>query len=254
MGYSPLVSYIKLSPHHSGRRNHKIDTVTIHHMAGNLSVETCGQVFQTKRASANYGVGSDGRIALYVDEDNRSWASASDANDNRAVTIEVANSAGGPDWPVSPAAMDALVQLLADICRRNGIPRLLWKGDKSLIGQVDKQNMTVHQWFMATACPGPYLMRNMGETARRVNERLAGTGAQSAPSPGQSGGFIPYTVRVTVSNLNIRKGPGTNYPSAGYIKPSVYTITEEVSGKGATKWGKLKSGVGWISLDYATKT
>ena len=159
MSNSPLVTYTKLSPNHSGRRNHVIDTVSIHCMAGNASVETCGALFAdpSRKASSNYGIGSDGRIALYVDEANRSWCTSSASNDHRAITIEVANNGGAPDWPVSDKAYSALLDLLTDICRRNGIKKLLWKGDKSLIGQVDKQNMTVHRWFAAKACPGDYL-------------------------------------------------------------------------------------------------
>lgn len=169
---SPLVSYTKLSPMHSGQRTHVIDTVSIHCMAGNLSVETCGDLFQRKEASSNYGIGSDGRIALYVDEANRSWCTSNAANDDRAVTIEVANTVAAEPWPVSDKAYAALIDLLEDICRRNGIKKLLWKGDKSLIGQVDKQNMTVHRWFAAKACPGDWLYSRHGQIAAMVNARL----------------------------------------------------------------------------------
>ena len=176
MSNSPLVTYTKLSPNHSGRRNHVIDTVSVHCMAGNASVETCGALFAdpSRKASSNYGIGSDGRIALYVDEANRSWCTSNAANDHRAITIEVANNGGAPDWPVSGKAYSALLDLLTDICRRNNIKELLWKGDKSLIGQVDKQNMTVHRWFAAKACPGDYLYNRHGEIAAEVNRRLKG--------------------------------------------------------------------------------
>lgn len=141
MSNSPLVSYTRLSPNHSGKRQHIIDTVSIHCMAGNATVETCGAIFAdpARNASSNYGIGSDGRIALYVDEANRSWCTSNAANDHRAITIEVANNGGAPDWPVSDQAYEALIQLLVDICRRNpGIGRLRWLGDKNLIGQVDQ--------------------------------------------------------------------------------------------------------------------
>lgn len=176
MSNSPLVTYTKLSPNHSGKRNHAIDTISIHCMAGNASVETCGALFAnpSRKASSNYGIGSDGRIALYVDEANRSWCTSSASNDNRAITIEIANNGGAPNWPVSSKAYAALLDLLTDICRRNGIKKLLWKGDKSLIGQVDKQNMTVHRWFAAKACPGDYLYNRHGEIAAEVNRRLEG--------------------------------------------------------------------------------
>lgn len=176
MSNSPLVSYTKLSQHHSGKRTHAIDTISVHCMAGNLSVETCGALFSRsdKEASSNYGIGSDGRIALYVDEANRSWCTSSKSNDQRAVTIEVANTVAADPWPVSDAAYTALINLLVDICQRNGIKKLLWKGSKSLIGQVDQQNMTVHRWFAAKACPGDWLYEHHGQIADEVNKRLSG--------------------------------------------------------------------------------
>lgn len=174
MSNSKLVSYTKLSPNHSGKRNHKIDTISIHCMAGNLSVESCGDLFAnpSRKASSNYGIGSDGRIALYVDEANRSWCTSSASNDHRAITIEVANTVAKDPWPVSDAAYNSLINLLVDICQRNGIKELKWKGDKSLIGQVDKQNMTVHRWFAAKACPGDWLYSRHGQIAAAVNARL----------------------------------------------------------------------------------
>jgi len=174
MSNSKLVCYTRLSPNHSGKRSHKLDTVSIHCMAGNLSVETCGELFAnpSRQASSNYGIGSDGRIALYVDEVNRSWCTSSGSNDNRAVTIEVANTEAKHPWPISDAAYKALIELLVDICQRNNIKKLLWKGDKSLIGQVDKQNMTVHRWFANKACPGDFLYDLHPQIAAEVNERL----------------------------------------------------------------------------------
>ncbi|MCC8079512.1 MAG: N-acetylmuramoyl-L-alanine amidase [Oscillospiraceae bacterium] len=175
MSNSPLISYTQLSPNNSGARNHVIDTVSIHCMAGDLSVESCGALFAktSTAASSNYGIGSDGRIALYVDEANRSWCTSSGSNDNRAVTIEVANCGGADEgWPVSDAAYTSLIALLADICQRNGIAKLLWQGDKSLIGQTNKQNMTVHRWFAAKACPGDWLYSRHGQIAAEVNTIL----------------------------------------------------------------------------------
>lgn len=174
MSNSPLVNYVHISPNKTSPRNHKIDTITIHHMAGNLSVEACGNVFTptSRQASSNYGIGSDGRIGMYVEEKDRSWCSSSGANDNRAITIEVANDGGAPDWHVSDAAIKSLIELCVDICKRNGIARLLWKNDKSLVGQVDKQNLTIHQWFAPTACPGPYLHNKLGYIADEVNKKL----------------------------------------------------------------------------------
>lgn len=175
MSNSKLVSYTRLSPNHSGKRRHAIDTISIHCMAGNLSVESCGRLFadRSREASSNYGIGSDGRIALYVDEGNRSWCTSSASNDNRAVTIEVANCADGEPWPITEEAYRSLINLLVDICKRNHIPELRWKGDQNLVGQVEKQNMTVHRWFANKACPGEWLYERHGEIAAEVNRRLS---------------------------------------------------------------------------------
>lgn len=174
MSNSPLVSYVQLSPNCTRPRNRKIDTITIHCMAGNLSVWDCGNLFADpkRQASSNYGIDSEGRIALYVDEANRSWCSSSPSNDHRAITIEVANTKAKPPWPVSEAAYKSLIDLLVDICTRNGIEKLLWEGDKTLVGNVDRQNMTVHRWFANKDCPGDYLYNLHGQIAREVNARL----------------------------------------------------------------------------------
>lgn len=174
MSNSSLVNYKLLSPNHSGIRKHAIDTVSIHCMAGNLTVEQCGRLFANPntQASSNYGIGSDGRIALYVEEKNRSWCTSSAANDNRAITIEVANTVGYEPYPVSDAAYNSLIKLLADICKRNGIPELRWQADPSLIGQVSRQNMTVHRWFANKSCPGTWLYQRHGQIAADVNKLL----------------------------------------------------------------------------------
>jgi len=174
MSNSPLVVYTKLSPNCNTPRKYKIDTITIHHMAGNGTIEAVGNMFAnpSRQGSSNYGVGSDGRIGLYVDEANRAWTSSSPENDHRAITIEVANDTNAPNWTVSDKALKSLILLCADICKRNGIKRLLWQNDKNLIGQAEKQNMTKHNWFAATTCPGPYLESKFGYIADEVNKIL----------------------------------------------------------------------------------
>lgn len=174
MSNSSLVSYTKLSPNCDHPRTHAIDKITIHHMAGDLSVETCSNLFAkpSYEASSNYGIGSDGRVGLYVDEGDRAWASASPSNDNRAVNIEVANCATGGDWPVSNAAYSKLIDLCVDICQRNGIKALNYTGDAD-------GNLTEHRMFVATACPGPYLHERMGRIAAEVNSRLSAQPAKS---------------------------------------------------------------------------
>lgn len=171
---SPLATFTRISPNKTSPRNHAIDTITIHCMAGNGTVESCGNLFAnpSRQASSNYGIGSDGRIGMYVEEKDRSWCSSNSANDHRAITIEVANDGGAPDWHVSDKALASLIKLCADICKRNNIKKLLWQGDKNLIGQVNKQNMTVHRWFAAKACPGDYLYNKHGYIAEEVNKLL----------------------------------------------------------------------------------
>lgn len=173
MSNSPLVNYTKISPYKNSPRNHKIDKITIHHMAGNLTVETCGNVFQSSKSSANYGVGSDGSVGMYVEEKDRSWASSSPENDNRAVTIEVANSATGDNWPVSDKALEKTIELCVDICKRNGIAKLNFTGDKT-------GNLTMHSYFVATECPGPYLKSKFKYIADEVNRRLSGNKAEQS--------------------------------------------------------------------------
>lgn len=250
MSNSPLVNYTKLSPHCNKPRKAKIDTITIHHMAGNITVETCGQVFQTRQASSNYGVDGKGRIGMYVEEANRSWASSSPENDHRAVTIEVANSGGAPDWPVNDKAYAALIELVADICKRNGIEKLVWSDFKSdRVNHKNGCNMTVHQDFAATNCPGPYLLKKMPQIAADVNKKLTPTVSPAPPAETLYG----YHVKVTATHLPIRSGPSTAFASKNYIKPGVYTIVEEQKSPDGSTWGRLKSGAGWIILDGVMK-
>lgn len=193
MSNSALVDYTRLSPNRSHPRNHTIDKITIHHMAGNLSVETCGSVFanSSREASANYGIGSDGRVGLYVDEGDRAWASASPGNDNRAVNIEVANCATGGDWPVSSAAYNKLIDLCVDICQRNGIKTLNYTGGAD-------GNLTEHRMFMATACPGPYLHERMPQIAAAVNARL---GAAEVPAEDNNTNTKEETINMELRML-----------------------------------------------------
>ena len=178
MGYtnSSLATVKVLSPNHSGQRNHEIDTITIHCVVGQLTAKRIGEIFQSesKKASSNYGIGCDGSIGLYVEERNRSWCSSSASNDHRAVTIEVASDKTEP-YAVTDEAYKALINLVADICKRNGIKELKWKADKSLIGQVDEQNMTVHCWFANKSCPGTYLYNRHSQIAKEVNAKLKGS-------------------------------------------------------------------------------
>lgn len=175
MGYtnSSLATVKVLSPNHSGERNHEIDTITIHCVVGQCTAKRIGEIFQSKskKASSNYGIGYDGSIGLYVEERNRSWCSSSASNDNRAITIEVASDTTEP-YAITDKAYQSLIALLTDICKRNDIKELKWEADKSLIGQVDRQNMTVHRWFANKSCPGTYLYERHSQIAKEVNENL----------------------------------------------------------------------------------
>jgi hypothetical protein len=184
MSNSPLVTYTKLSPNKTSPRNHKIDTITIHCVVGQVTVERLGEIFApTKRqASCNYGIGLDGKIGMYVEEKDRSWCSSSASNDNRAITIEVASDTKHP-YAVTDKAYNALIDLIADICKRNGIKELKWKGDKSLVGQIDKQNMTVHRWFANKSCPGDYLYNRHTDIMNKVNAKLGNLSAEAQKAP-----------------------------------------------------------------------
>jgi len=193
MSNSPLVNYTKISPNKTSPRKQPIDTITIHCVVGQCTVETLGNVFApaTRQASSNYGVGYDGRIGMYCEEKDRSWCTSSSANDNRAITIEVASDTTHP-YAVTDKALAALIELCADICKRNGIKRLLWEGNKNLIGQPDKQNMTVHRWFANKSCPGDYLYERHGYIADEVNKRLGAASTPTLPSSPSTPGKLYY--------------------------------------------------------------
>lgn len=321
MANSPLATLRKISPNRTSPRNHAIDTVSIHCYVGQATIESAAKWFSDPNceASCNYVIGYDGRIAVIVDEADRSWCTSNRENDHRAITIEVASDNKHP-FAVKAAAYEALINLLVDICKRNpNIGTLKWKNDKSLIGCPDKQNMTIHRWFANKACPGEYLYSRHSQIAAEVNARLkpSSTNASSSKSSIGEGDTVtiskvatyyngseiphwvlerewvvkkvtgdrvvidkcatdnrainspvnakhltvikrksefPYMVQVTIDDLYIRKGPGTNYAKNGFTGKGIFTITDARSGRGSKKgWGKLKSGQGWISLDYAKR-
>ena len=346
MSNSSLVSYTKLSPNHSGKRTMKIDRITPHCVVGQCTAEGLGDWFAQPsiQASSNYGIDRDGRVGLYVDEGNRSWCSSSNANDQRAVTIECASDTSEP-CAFRDVVYQRLIDLCTDICKRNGKKKLIWFGDKNKTlnysPKSDEMILTVHRWFANKSCPGNWMYARMGDLASKVTARLGGadpkptprpipsgypatpflvkviiddlnyrsegsmdgtvrgqlgkgvftimevrnnwgrlksgagwiylgnpeyctimnsvalppkkTSPAPAPTSGPSGG-VPYLIRITADVLNIRSGPGTDNSRVGSISDhGVYTIVAESSGKGATLWGKLKSGAGWISLDYVKK-
>ena len=189
MGYtnSPLVVYTKLSPNHSGQRTHSIDRITPHCVVGQLSAESiCGCFTSTSRqASCNYGIGTDGRVSLCVEEKNRSWCSSSNANDQRAVTIECASDMNEP-YAMNSSVYDSLIKLCTDICQRNGKKKLLWLGDKNKTLNyalaADEMVLTVHRWFANKSCPGDWLYARLGDLAEKVTAALGGSSGLQASS------------------------------------------------------------------------
>lgn len=301
---SKLVNYTRISPNRSVNRNHKIDTVSIHCVVGQCSVETLGSIFAStsKEASSNYGIGYDGRIGMYVEEKDRSWCTSSASNDNRAITIEVASDTYHP-YRVNDAAYKSLIKLLVDICKRNGIKKLVWSTNKSeRMNHLNGCNMTVHRDYANKSCPGDYLYNLHRQIAKEVNAQLGSDTSSTTKKTlyrvrktwkdvkSQKGAFYDlsnakkcadknkgysvfdengkavytskatnsassFKVQISISDLNIRKGPGTNYATTGkFTGKGVFTIVETKQGTGSAKgWGKLKSGAGWIALDYATR-
>ena len=246
MSNSKLISYTKLSPNHSGKRTHSIDRITPHCVVGQASVEGLGVVFsQSGGVGPNYGIGADGRIGLYVDEGNRSWCSSSNANDQRAVTIECASDATAP-YAFNSKVYASLVKLCVDICKRNGKTKLLWFGDKDkTLNYAPKSGemvLTVHRWFANKSCPGDWMYSRMGKLAEEVTKKLTPAVKETK-------------YKVNSAKLNIRKGPSTKYDIVGRITDKgIYSVTQTKK-VGTQLWGRLKSGAGWICLniEYAAK-
>lgn len=190
MSNSPLVNYTQISPNSSNPRNNKITKITIHHVGGVATVEGIGATFASpaRQASSNYGIGSDGRVGMYVEEKNRSWCSSNRENDNQAITIEVSNDEVGGNWHVSDKVLAKLIDLCVDICQRNGIKKLNYTGDKS-------GNLTEHSVYAQTICCGPYLRSKLPYIAQEVNKRL-GAKTSSAPAPAATTASTLYCVQV----------------------------------------------------------
>lgn len=178
MSNSSLVVYTNLSPNHSGKRTHSIDRITPHCVVGQLSAESiCGCFISSSgEASCNYAIGTDGRVALCVDESNRSWCSSSNSNDQRAVTIECASDKTAP-YTMNSSVYNSLVALCTDICKRNGKNKLIWVSDKekSLAYEPKSGEMvlTVHRWFANKSCPGDWLYSRLGDLASKVTANLS---------------------------------------------------------------------------------
>lgn len=249
---STLVEVVKLSPNHSGARTYKITKFTPHHAAGKISVENLLSVFLpvSRQSSCNYAIGDDGRIGLGVEETNRAWTSSSALNDQQAITVEVSNSTGSPDWLVSEVAWKSLVALAVDCCRRNpGIVRENGKSGLYFDG-TPRASLTLHEMYAATLCPGPHLKSKMLQLCKEVNAILDGANPveEEMIVVGIIYPAIPFMYNVLSDALAIHSKP--NPPANELVTKAIrdkgsYTIVERDG-----TWGRLKSGAGWVSLNY----
>lgn len=235
MSNSKLAKLVMLSPNHSGKRTHTIDRITPHCVVGQATAKRIGEIFAPvkRKGSCNYGIGYDGSIVLIVDEYNRSWCSSSEANDQRAITIECASDSQDP-FAMTDAVYNSLINLCTDICRRNGKSKLIWIDSKKKAlayePQQDEMLLTVHKWFANKLCPGKWLLSRLPELAERVTDKLSHV--------------CPYKVKVS-DNTTIFNALGNaiNVCNAG-----VYTVVLETV-IGSHLMGQLKSGAGYILLD-----
>lgn len=251
MGYtnSPLVDCVKMSPNHSGKRTHRIDRITPHCVVGQCSAERIGDCFPAGReASCNYGIGYDGRVCLIVDEANRSWCTSSNANDQRAITIECASDSTHP-YAFKDACYKKLVKLCIDICQRNGIKKMLWINNKEKALNYEPKAgegiFTVHRWYANKSCPGDWMYNRMGQLCDEVNAGLNG----GSYNPPEQGAVVNYQAKVIADDgLNCRIQPyvANNNLIMTYPAGTILTITKEQNGWGYT-------GTGWVSLDYVEK-
>lgn len=202
MSNSSLVNLVSYSPNHSGRRTHPITKIAIHHTAGVLTAAGIGNVFKStaRQASCNYGIGNDNKVVLVVDECNRAWTTSSSWCDNRAVTIEVSNCQYGGSWLVSDRVLNTLIDLVTDICRRNGIKNCTYTGGTDGVLQM-------HKWYAQTSCPGPYLASKFNYIAQEVNKRLKGGKSTSSSNN-------LYRVRKSWSDSKSQKGAFKGLDSA----------------------------------------
>ena len=254
---SPLVSYTKISPNRTKNRNHAIDTITIHCVVGQCSVQTLGNIFAptSRGTSSNYGVGYDGKIGMYVEEKDRSWCSSSSVNDNRAVTIEVASDTSEP-YAVNQKAYASLLNLVTDICKRNGIKKLIWSKNKNeRVNHLNGCNMTVHRDYANKSCPGTYLYNKHGEIAAEVNKRL-GANATTPQAPSAN---LKFKAGDIVQFAGGKHYKSVDASSGSTVKASKAKITQVASGKhpyhcrAVNEAGAFVSGVyGWVDENTLT--
>ena len=199
------------------------------------------------------------RSVGYVEEKNRSWCSSSNANDQRAITIECASDTSEP-YAFRDVVYKKLITLCVDICKRNGKKKLIWFGDKdktlNYSPKSDEMILTVHRWFANKSCPGNWMYARMGDLASKVTAQLGGSadtgssGGSGSSTPTDSSGKntkfpeTPFLVNVIIDGLNIRTEGSMSGKVVGQTEKGTFTITKVKNG-----WGRLKSGAGWIYLE-----
>lgn len=236
MSNSPLVSYTRLSPNHSGKRTHAIDRITPHCVVGQVTVQSLGNVFApaSRKASSNYGIGLDGAVGMYVEECNRSWCSSSNANDQRAVTIECASDTTAP-YAFRPVVYDRLIELCVDICKRNGKTKLIWidNKDKALAYEPKSGEMllTVHRWFANKSCPGDWMYARMGDLAAKVTAQLSGSGSTGGTGTADDGTAIMGTAQATAAQMTAYiRGVNPNVPQSVIDMIPLYLSEGQIEG------------------------
>lgn len=222
---SPLATYYNRAAN-CYTRDEKIDTITVHCYVGQVTAKQgCDYFATTTRddgASCNYVVGHDGSIGVCVPEDERSGCTSNRANDQRAITIEVASESKHP-YEVTQNAYDSLVKLIADICKRNGIKKLVWSTNKEdRVNHRNGCNMTVHRDYANKSCPGDYLYGKHGEIAALVNKLI---------SP------AAYIDKFNVGDITSNSVKATFKVMEDYSQYSSwsYTITDLLKNKDTTK-------------------
>ena len=273
MGYtnSKMVAYTKLSPNHSGKRTHSIDRISPHCVVGQCTAEGLGSWFArtSTQASSNYGIDKDGRVGMYVEEKNRSWCTSSNANDQRAITIECASDTKEP-YAMNSKVYQTLIKLCVDICKRNGKKKLLWFGDKTktlnYTPKSDEMVITVHRWFANKSCPGNWLYARLGDLANQVTKQLGGT-TSTTPKAG-----LQASALKNLSDADVIKKVGSLFTSdmkksgilasislaqfileSGYGKSELAQNANNVFGMKKSLSGNTWSGSTWDGKSTYTK-
>lgn len=260
MSKSSLVDYTLLSPNNSGKRTHKIDRITPHCFVGQVTAERGAEVFASasRKASCQYVIAKDGRIALVCDEDNRSWCTSSNSNDQRAITIECASDSKHP-YAFTDDCYNKLIELTIDICKRYGKTKLVWINNKEqALAYKPKDNelqITVHRWFANKACPGDWLMNKMDDYVSKVNSRLKAVYTNKVETP-----------KGLVDGDIITLKPGSTYWNGDKITDWIFKSTLYYRGKnnngvifstlktGAITGVVKESAINELSVSYGTNS